>query len=292
MLKKFDAEIQYFATAFIDLLGQRAKLRRLTALPASPEDPRTHEVRKLIYETIGVVRDLRDAYVGFLDTFGEVSEEIKALPSPIREQIIEARKFDVKMVGLGDAVALSVGLGGSNTYVQATNGVLAVLMSTCGIVIFSLAAGRPLRGGIDVGIGGLVEDNEAYGAGVLRAVELESRKAESPRIAVGGELNNYLNAIVAMPVNSKLDEIAVVYAKQATRLLFVDLDGQLCLDFMGAQVLESLGQAIDPSEITKANHWVQAELEQLRKRGDQKLIRRYESLYRYVESRKHYWPGA
>jgi hypothetical protein len=287
--KDFDPQIQYFATAFIDLLGQRGKLRRITALPDGPDDPKKAEIADLIVGTIGVVRDLRNAYTEFMDGFSEVSDQVKSLASPLREQIIEARKFDVRIVGLGDAVALSVGLKSSNNFVQPTNGLLAILMGTCGITLLSLAAGRPLRGGVDVGVGGLIEENEVYGASMLRAVELESKKAISPRIALGGELNKYLKAMVDMPIRNKADEIANAYGREASKLLFVDLDGQLCLDFMGPFVKSQLGQSIDSDEIVKIVDWTNGELDLVRGRGDQKLIPRYEALKAYVDSRSAHW---
>ena len=48
--------------------------------------------------------------------------------------------------------------------------------------------GRPLRGGIDVGLGLEITADEVYGPALERAHYLESRLADYPCVLVGDEL--------------------------------------------------------------------------------------------------------
>lgn len=68
-----------------------------------------------------------------------------------------------------------------------------LLFKTCGFIfLLSLAHERTLRGGIDVGAGLELENDEIFGPALIKAYKLEKHEANYPRIIIGNSLMNYL----------------------------------------------------------------------------------------------------
>jgi hypothetical protein len=47
---------------------------------------------------------------------------------------------------------------------------------------------RPVRGGIEIGLGAELDDREIFGSGISEAYRLESKIADWPRILIGKQL--------------------------------------------------------------------------------------------------------
>ena len=75
-------------------------------------------------------------------------------------------------------------------------GVYDILCTCAALMLVQLAIGHPIRGGLDVGTG-MVVDDELFGAAIVKAYRLESQRAGHPRLVVGHGLLNYSQDIDA-----------------------------------------------------------------------------------------------
>ena len=96
---------------------------------------------------------------------------------------------------------------------------------------------QPIRGGIEIGLGTNLSEDEIYRPVLERAHFLESKEADYPRIVVGGDaLWNYLNALEKIPPAIELDKHTQRLASQAKTLVTLDTDGLRMLDFLGQRI--------------------------------------------------------
>lgn len=74
-------------------------------------------------------------------------------------------------------------------------GVYGCFNACCMLHLLALSLKRPIRGGIDVGLGIDLTDDEVYGPVLERAHFLESKVADYPRIVLGDDLTAYLDEL-------------------------------------------------------------------------------------------------
>jgi hypothetical protein len=65
-------------------------------------------------------------------------------------------------------------------------------------MLVQLAAGRPIRGDLDVATA-LEIDDELFGAACVRAYEIQSNRTKCPRLVAGEGLVNYLLSALQDP---------------------------------------------------------------------------------------------
>ncbi|MGH9425175.1 MAG: hypothetical protein ACRD2L_02560, partial [Terriglobia bacterium] len=144
-----------YLVVFVDVLGQRARLRELKGIPSNEKE--REEFLRVVKETFGIVQSFRDAFKGFFEGFSP-----KNLPddtssgkfSPeVRQQIAELRRNDLEWYGLSDATLIAVPVGDEREHCPAINGIYAALLAAGGILLTGLSLERPLRGGIAFGVG-------------------------------------------------------------------------------------------------------------------------------------------
>jgi len=195
----------------------------------------------------------------------------------------------VDMQSFSDSIVVSVSLldDGSSQCTQ-MNSVFAMMLAACGMHLFSLSVQKATRGGIDIGLGTRLETGEPYGAALVRAVRLEQHAAEYPRIVAGHSLLDYLKTVREPPL---LAQMAKQVAERAQSLVFEDTDGLNALDFMGAEVRNASEptNAIDTAAIARALDFVSKEITRFASEDCPKLLTRYQSLKRYMDSRTHIW---
>ena len=188
--KKSDLVFQYYLIIFLDILGQRSILREINDLPTNDNEKEIFldKIRK----TIGKVDKLRYAFQNYFDAANSNIIDADLVPAEHREEFISAQKSEAYYYGFSDSIIVAVPLMNNDENCTALNGVFSALVATCGIGFLGLASTITLRGGLDVGIGTQIEEQEIYGPALERAYYIESNLAEYPRFLVGKDLLNYL----------------------------------------------------------------------------------------------------
>lgn len=286
--KRPELEISHWLVGVVDVLGQKAKLRAMRDLP---DDATSHErFVSAIRETFGVVKTIRNAFQSYQSEVQKTTEVYDGIPELLKPLAREFKKSDVRIRGVSDSVILDTPLKSNDDFVTPTNGVFQVLFGLCGMSIASLAIGHPVRGAVEVGLGGEIERGELYGPALERAWFLESNVAEYPRILVGPELMTFLRDIAGRKGPGHRLQFAAGIARSSLSLVTIDTDGMAVLDYLGPGFREVLrddtemrGLVLDAAKFVRASH------ERFLAADDFKLGPRYGRLRRYFDARMPLW---
>lgn len=273
----------FHCVAFLDILGQRRKLRQLPRLPRKDE-----ETTKLLAETAGYVRLLREHLSNLFEEFQKPSEPLAVLPKYAQDRILDARRA-VKYRGFSDSIIMDVPFQGDEEQFAPMTGVFGC-MAACSMLHFiALSYKRPIRGGIDVGAGLELTEGEVYGPVLEHAHFLESVGADYPRVLVGNELSHYLDEIEKHPAATPLGRTAQNLATRCKKFITVDTDGLRMLDFLGQEMSE-LGEPEQRQTMFRsARDYVKEQTEIAHSKGDNQYLSRYERLGAYFDKRSRFW---
>lgn len=276
---------QYYLIVFLDLLGQRESLRAITRLPGAGED-RTGFI-EAIKETVGRILAVRDGFRNYFKSATIHTPDVASIPPQLRDTYRQSlRTAKIEFYGMSDSLVIAVPLMGENENCAAVNGVYAAMVAAAGVHVISLHVGVVLRGGMDVGIGTVIDGRDVYGPALERAVHLEERVAEYPRIVVGDTVLEYLKDIGQQSYVTPLGLVARAVAQRCHRMVSVDADGRPILDFMGPSVIEAAPDVLTPDVFDKALDFVKREHGRFIQEGNKKLAARYARLRSYMEGRR------
>jgi len=152
--------------------------------------------------------------------------------------------------------------------------------------------GCPLRGGIDVGPGLDISENEAYGPVLERAHYLESKQADYPRVLVGEGLIAYLDAIVNATPTTPLSRLTQSLAVHCKDLITIDADGLPMLDFLGEKMAKAHAPKDRETSFGLISDYVSGQEEFAIAQRDEKHASRYLKLGAYLRERSVYWKNS
>jgi hypothetical protein len=270
-----------YAIGFIDLLGQRDKLRRLKGIPHSGNERLMAEaaLKDAIEPIIRIRNHFRDGFEGF--SKGIVDG---GLPSDLRDNVTKAARLNV----FSDCVVVSIPLRSNDQHRTPALALFSALAACSSAVLGSFVSGHPVRGGIDVGSGVELSEFETYGPALERAHFLESECALYPRILIGDELSTYVSFLES---SSNLDFVRGV-GHRIQEMTTIDDDGSKMLDYLGAGI-KRISLPNYASQLVKpAYDFVVDQCRAHRISGDEKLRQRYGRLRHYFESRLALWQLA
>jgi len=166
-----------------------------------------------------------------------------------------------------------------------TRGVFDGMTACMTLMLVQLAAGRPIRGGLDVGTG-LEIDGELFGAAYVKAYELESKRAKHPRLLVGQGLVAYLRESLQAPGSQYERQLERKLANDMLAgLLKQDEEGEWIVHYAGP-FAHKLAPTFVPDLLDKARVFTSAARAQFSIGTDdesRKLFDRYSKLLRYLE---------
>jgi hypothetical protein len=271
--KKYGETLEYYLVAFFDVQGQRAKLRELRGLPRTREG--FAGAAEILKGTVGSVLNLREYFQKYFDGF---MESVDSMPAERRAKI----KENVRYRGFSDSFVVSVALRNDDEQLTPAIGSYACLLAACGAMTSSLARRRPLRGGIDAGLGMLIAAGEVYGPALERAYVLEAGAAEYCRIVIGDELWWYLTLLETQSFSHPHGQIAKEIGRRAKELIVTDSDGRRVLDYLGQHFFQMSGE-IARSLVQPAYDFVVAQQEVWETEKNEKLAGRYGKARIYFE---------
>lgn len=278
---------QHFLVVFLDQLGQREVLRKITEIPTTNEEKKNF--REIVKESIGRVLKIRDLFKTYFDSASSYTPNSNLVPPELREEFVASQKSKLHFYGLSDAVIIAVPLMNEDDNCRALNGIYSAFVATCGIGLLSLSAKIPMRAGLDVGVATQIGDNEIYGPALERAYYIESNLAEYPRFLVGYELITYLSWVESQKYNTRMGLVAKGLAQCCREMIIQDTDGRFMLDFLGEKIKEMAGNVINQDMIISSLEYAKSQYNEYREKQNDKLASRYYRLLRYFQSRKHVW---
>jgi hypothetical protein len=271
-------KLGHHLVAFLDVLGQREKFRRLL-VPKNPDEEA--QVTEVLRQTAGFVVDLRRVF----QTQFEVFEKGAAMGAHTKESLRP------NFVGFSDSFVTSVPLRNDGGDLVRIVTIFSALSAAAIVMLTSLANKHPLRGGIDVGLATEIGPGETYGTALERAYLLECKVAQYPRIVIGDELWKYLNSVLSEfeRLDTPVAKAITAITQRIMRLIANDTDGKRILDYLGSAVVEHSAPGHKEHMVQPAYEFVLTEQKRLIVEGNAELIERYASLRRYFETRLSLW---
>lgn len=276
--------LSIYLVVYIDLLGQSAELEQVKEIPTTNEEKEA--ASKAFNKSAGRVRRLRKSFEATMSELMSSYEQFKALVPEERRESFMKLQPQVNQIGLSDSFVVSVPLqerGEPEGPARAASAVLNVLVGVCGISLWALSEGIPLRGGLQVGPAVELFPQEVYGAALLDAVQLESRVAEYPRTAVSPDVFGYFAYLEQLPRDTTFNVYAAQKAGQCRRLICAAPDdGRPMLHMLSPEVIKAAPE-YEPLRVP-AQTWVTSQVDRYRTEQDQKMMSRYSRLARYFET--------
>ena len=279
-------ELSWYLGAFLDVLGQGEKLRELRKLPTNETE--REETQKVLKETAGHILRQRELLEIYFEQYREPSSIFGSLPPNVQEKIHSARKA-AQYRYFSDSIIMMVNLKNEDEHFTPMNAVHGNIAACSYLLLLSLVDGKPIRGGLDVGLGITITPDEVYGPVLARAYCLESKVAKSPRIVVGDELWDYLNVVEKQKPHSLLGQMAVGLATVTKKYITTDSDGLRILDFLGKQITNLLPKDERRQLFIRAENYVMEQHACWKDRKHEGLEEGYGRLREYFVARRGLW---
>src|SRR5690348_6019332 len=126
----------FYCVAFLDILGQRRKLRQLPYLPKEDE-----ETTLLLAETAGYVMRVRGYLHDAFEQFGKPTLFSSAMPKEMRRRILKARNA-VNYRGFSDSLIMTICFRGDEEQCGPMIGVYGCIAACCMVHLLALAHKR------------------------------------------------------------------------------------------------------------------------------------------------------
>jgi hypothetical protein len=279
-------ECRQFLIAYIDVLGQRERLRQLRTLPTTLDEH--DEAFTLVRSTAGFVITLRKQFAEFFEQQNKPTSAFNGLEAELRKQIQAASRCVASSRGVSDSVIISVPILPDYDHYMSLSSIYAALGSICAMMVTSLSMHHAVRGGVDIGIGLRITNDEIYGPALERACYLEAEVARWPRVVVGSELWAYLSEEESTELQTPWGKMAREYACDSKKLVTQTDEGDLMLDFLGSKV-KGISPALRSTVPESAYSFVVHEHERFARDRNEKLEVRYRALRLYFESKLALW---
>jgi len=289
MANRPDVSFGMHLVAYLDLLGQAAELDRIRTVPTT--DAEKQEVAKIINRSALRVYEIRSYFYKFRDdltTKRDTPEVVKRLPAAAQEAFERSRYPTLRQIGFSDTFVVSVPVGRhypSDHAFRSLNSVWVALVAIGGVSLLAASRGIPLRGGVTVGTGVDIFENEVYGPALLDAYRLESEVAQYPRVVVGAALLDDLLAAANNP--NPPDAMVTDLAKRCLGLICRSPDDSLpMINPLSSSVLNlPTDNGGTWNELWPlASSWAHSEANRFAAERNYKLWPRYERLARYYDA--------
>ena len=274
----------YYFVAFIDIVGQRDKLKQWISLPSNKAE--NQDVARILLETSEYVKDLREQFNIYFEVAAKPTDLLERLTPEQRKWVEQRKQTILWRRGLSDSYFMTVPCWYESSWGAHSLAIYRSLFSLCGLFIWALAKKKPFRGAVEVGLGTEISKEEVYGPVNVRVSELE-KEAGYPRIIVGNGLLNHLDDLEQRCSDSLEGRHTKHCVQDCRNLITTDHTDTVILDPMGEGV-KSVPGAVAPEIIEHAYKFVVRQ-EEFFSKSDKKLHGYYCDLRKYCESRLSLW---
>lgn len=285
-----------YIVAYIDVLGQKAKLAKLEELLDNRE--RGESVLEAKRKTIDVIKQLRKDFYEFWKKRTGSESKNKWYDKLTAEQKAQFKKLkydgDIKIRYISDGIIIYVPLAMTEGEHRVLD-ILSIVSAAAFLILRSLAYNVAIRGAIELSWATKLEgwtknkeDADIYGPILTRTHYLESKVADYPRIIVGNRLIDYLEMRLQLPdenENNPQERLNKICAEQCNDLIYEDTDGQFIVDFLGEYMQEIIKSPDVAPLATLGYRFVKEEYMKYKRAKDSKLASRYARLMDYFLER-------
>jgi len=282
---KREFNVDHFLVAFIDVLGQSNIILENSVYPPSKQD--LEKIKHNLQDTSEFIVALRLAFKNHFKKYRKLKDVLEGLPK--KQKIMEQRlrTINTEILGISDSIIISVPLENKTDNYIPINNIRATLQGVSLIYNIALAKQKPVRGGVDVGWGTKLSQNEIYGSALVKAYSLENEKAEYPRIIVGESLWKYINYVYNSGLKTEYGKRARKIADECKKMIIKDYDNQYVLNVLDFRLFTY--RIVEPRLINEGYEFILNFESECKKKGDHKLLLRYQRLRKFYETRAGIW---
>jgi len=275
----------HYLVAFIDVLGQSSAVLEGDAYPPATNDMQRKKAR--LKENSEYIVTLRDLFKKHYKKYRKNKDVFEGLNDRQKknEQIMRAFKAEIK--GVSDSMIINVPLENKTDNCIPVNNILATIQGICLIYNYSMSQQKPIRGGVDIGLGIRLGESEVYGSALVKAYQLETEKAGYPRVLIGESLWQYLNYVENQNAKTqygirakKLAKQCKSYIKKSNNHFFIDVIGE---------AVKNSGLEINKSQVSQCYDHIVSVQKKYEKKNDTKLSSRYLQLKQYYQTNLPIW---
>lgn len=277
-----DIKVNNYAAAFIDILGQRNELNGCGLLPDNKD-----EVVSIVKRTVGVIRHLHSQFEQFYDALTTRATGLQ-VPEERRQEFINLQATKLKFQRFSDGLVVYISLAQDAEH-SPINGLYGLIAASGSLCFLGLAQKTPLRAGMDIAWGVELNESELYGCVVARSYELESTIARGPRVVLGEEVIQYLQANAELPGDGVNERYGRKLAGVCKEMIAVDEDGQYIVDYLGPGFKKYIANNLDSSIYTEALLYVEEQIAYWSAQDNEELRQRYISLENYYKKNESIW---
>lgn len=278
--------LQHQIVAFLDAVGQSSRLLRLDAMV------RHHASRSALgraySDSVGYLLQLRGYLQRKLMTSVTFPPRLR-VPAHVRRFFEDARR--VTFIGMSDSIAIAASLPDDRAIEAATFRIFHILNAARFASLHAFRNRRLLRGGIALGYGSQLTQNEMHGAGLVEAVQLEKDLAHWPRTVVHPRVVRLLVALRRRRSQGRFAALSRKTANDSLRMIRRDRDGLWFVDvFADDPLLENKDVRTMIAQSWKSAYdMVHESLRLALSRGDAKTAGYSSQLAAYLEKRSRPW---
>jgi len=278
--------ISNYCASFIDLLGQQAALQGQNLMPILKTKEDEKKFLHTVKNSVGAIETLQKQVEIFRKS---ISTSSLSTPLSPNDKILydEMKKVKAKQQRWSDGLVFYSSLT-DTTEKCPMNAVFEIFLLSGTMCFIGLANKQPIRGAIEISWGVELHENELYGAVVANSYKLESKIAQYPRIVVGEQTINYLNAYLKKPENTpdKLFSYNRNLAQICLSMTAIDQDGYYIIDYLGKTFTESVTHSHSQELYKKAYSYIYEQYEIHKNNKNSKLALRYTWLKGYFHQHK------
>lgn len=286
-------EVGYFVIGLFDLLGQSQALEKYGPVPRTQAEMEIF--KEHLNATVGEIDGFRETFKSFFQRFLEQllqGPETIPLTDQLKAFLKRLHTVDLRLMVFSDTVVTFAPLRIDEGQFTAL-GLYSMMTASINTIIFELARHIPIRGSIEVGIGGEFWEGQVYGPALARANHIEKEVCQWPRIVIGPGALKFLSDCASDDSRSVRSEYNKIVARICLDLIQKDKEGVSFLDYLGERCRGYVGH--DPQireAVLLARDFVETELKRFTKEGNDKLAARYFILDRYFQDNVQRWTKA
>ncbi len=286
-MKDDEISLDNFIVAFVDVLGTKDAFLKYPAITSRMSEEDVNEMKRLVGRPLFNLFDFHDAVKTMLTT-NYYHPDAHRLPPEVLKEYLYNIQNDIRSQNFSDGFVLYMPIDSNHHNPLAA--FWSLIYFTGGIMLYSLAKGSPVRGGIEIGWGTL-RDNQLFGGAIASAYTLESGIAKYPRIVLGKHLLEYLNSYRNTSYGDRRDEMTKGLLAMIDQLHKPDIDGVEIVHWLANRYKdlfrdEPNGVSVVFSDVKK---FVDREYERFMDTGNAKLGQRYFLLSTYIDEYEESW---
>lgn len=289
--------LSFWVVGFLDLLGYRSVLEKLDVFPFPDEVSARDTLTSAFGRAVRLRRRLSREVEDFLRATTDVPPlDLSHLPIEARKLGASWRKIKLLRSPGPDHLVIGCSLSPADDHFP-MHAVYTLVTVAAAAMIIQLTIGAedpddtlPLRGGIDIAAGDLVQpENFLYSPGLTRAYDLESKHALYARTIAGERFGGYLKSHIDSEEKTPDAGYNRALASAIAQFFFRDRDGLMTLDFMGRAMRRHLEAAKAKNMASQAWQYVDAAHAKARRSGNYGVAAKYAWLVDYMRPRLTLW---